>query len=217
MRGNLGGRPVGGKDKEPRTWRSANSSELEVKAKKWQATKVSAAAEGRSNLQRAFVGNGAAVPASGGGSDGASFPPSNARQAVEAGAVLHRVGQPAAAQAAGGAELGDANDSYGASAIRDNSTGGADVSSGADEYPDDPFPRVRREERPADVVAELDEDEQLDECGNLISNDDTSSVMGEYLKAVYARLQSETTGIASRNVLEEPWLLRKLRAEGADW
>ena len=67
------------------------------------------------------------------------------------------------------------------------------------------------------MVAELDEDEQLDECGNLISNDDTSSVMGEHLKAVYARLQSETPGIASRNVLEEPSLLSKLRAEGADW
>ena len=81
----------------------------------------------------------------------------------------------------------------------------------------DPLPRARREERPADVVAELDEDEQLDESGNLISHDDTSSVMGEYLKAVYARLQSETTGSASRNALEEPWLLNKLRAEGADW
>jgi len=181
--------------------------------------KVAAAAEGRGNLQRAFAGNGAAAPASGGGSGGTSFSPSNAGQAAAAGAVLHRVGHPAADQAAGGAELGDANDSYGASAIRDNNTGGADVSSGAaaaDEYPDDTLPRARREERPADVVAELDEDEQLDECGNLIS-DDASSVMGEHLKAVYARLQSETTGIASRNVLEEPWLLSKLRAEGADW
>jgi len=40
MRGNLGGRPVGGKDKEPCTRWSANSSELEVKAKKRQATKL---------------------------------------------------------------------------------------------------------------------------------------------------------------------------------
>jgi len=31
---------VGGKDKEPHTRRSANSSELEVKAKKRQATKL---------------------------------------------------------------------------------------------------------------------------------------------------------------------------------
>jgi len=220
MRGNLGGRPVGGKDKEPRTRRSANSSELEVKAKKRQATKVAAAAEGRGNLQRAFAGNGAAAPASGGGSGSASYSPSSAGQAVAAGAVLHRAGQPAAAHVVGVAELGDANDSYGASAIRDNSTGGADITSGAaaaDAYPDDPLPRARREERPADVVAELDEDEQLDESGNLISHDDTSSVMGEYLKAVYARLQSETTGSASRNALEEPWLLNKLRAEGADW
>mmetsp|Transcript_28571 Transcript_28571/g.45910 ORF Transcript_28571/g.45910 Transcript_28571/m.45910 type:complete len:149 (+) Transcript_28571:393-839(+) len=80
-----------------------------------------------------------------------------------------------------------------------------------------PPPRARREERLADVVAELDEDEQVDESGNLISHDDISSVMGEYLKAVCARIQSETTGIVSRNALEEPWLLNKLRAEGADW
>jgi len=61
----------------------------------------------------------------------------------------------------------------------------------------DPLPRARREERPADVVAELDEDEQLDESGNLISHDDTSSVMGENVQAVYTRLQSETAGSAS--------------------
>ena len=127
MRGNL----VGGKDKEPRTRRSANSSELEVKAKKRQATKVAPAAERRGNLQRAFAGNGAAAAASGGGSGSASYSLSSAGQAAAAGAVLHRAGQPAAAHAVGVAELGDDNDSYGASAIRDNSTGGADISSGA--------------------------------------------------------------------------------------
>ena len=65
----------------------------------------------------------------------------------------------------GVAELGDANDSYGASVIRDNSTGGADITSGAaaaDAYPDDPLTRDRQEEMPADVFAELDVDEQLD-------------------------------------------------------
>jgi len=73
----------------------------------------------------------------------------SARQAVAAGAVLHRAGQPAAAHEASVAELGDVNNFYWASDIRDNSARGADVSSGAvaaDEYPEDPPPRARREE-----------------------------------------------------------------------
>ena len=58
----------------------------------------------------------------------------------------------------------------------------------------------RREQRPADVDAELDDDEQL-------ANADSSGVMGTYLKAVYDRLHSEVCGPASRSVLEPKWLL----------
>jgi len=60
---------------------------------------------------------------------------------------------------------------------------------------------ARREARPADIEAELDYDEQID------ASEDAVSIMGTYLKAVFDRLHSETTGDASRNALEAKWLL----------
>ena len=69
----------------------------------------------------------------------------------------------------------------------------------------------RREVRPDDVHAELDEDEQLD------GSEAEPGVMGTYLKAVFDRLHSEVCGKASRCALEDKWLLGLLKAPGADW
>ena len=41
--------------------------------------------------------------------------------------------------------------------------------------------------------------------------------MGEYLKGVYQRLHSETTGPASRDSSSEPWLLNMLQKKEADY
>ena len=180
MRRNSGGRPPGGQDKQPRKRRLATNSELQAKSTQREQTKTRAAARGHGNMQRALAGNGAAA---------------------SAGSVA---GQ-SAAQAASGTESDVADNVNGVSANGDNHMGGAHVTSASvadDDIPDGPPPRARRDERPADVEAELDEEEQLNESGNLNSNCDTSSVMGKYLKAVYARLQSETTSTASRNALE---------------
>ena len=70
--------------------------------------------------------------------------------------------------------------------------------------------RPRREQRPADVEAELDDDEQL-------ANADSSSVMGTYLKAVFDRLHSEVCGPASRSAVEAKWLLAMLGKPEAEW
>ena len=71
-----------------------------------------------------------------------------------------------------------------------------------------------------DIEADLDEDDDDGDNGddeNSSDNEDAPahSVMGEYLKAVYSRLHSETTGEASRNALEDKWLLRLLNT--GDW
>lgn len=67
----------------------------------------------------------------------------------------------------------------------------------------------RREHRPADVEAELDDDEQLDDA--------EGGVMATYLQAVFERLHSEVSGDTSRSALEHKWLLELLKAPGADW
>ena len=69
----------------------------------------------------------------------------------------------------------------------------------------------RQEARPADVEAELDDEDQLE------GSDGVTSVMGAYLKAVFERLHSETIGEASRNALEAKWLLDMLNEEGANF
>ena len=60
--------------------------------------------------------------------------------------------------------------------------------------------------RPPDVQAELDDDDQLGDLGA-----DKTSVMGEYLRMVYDRVHSETTGHASRSS-GELWLLTLLKS-----
>ena len=66
---------------------------------------------------------------------------------------------------------------------------GEDAPAAADEPP-------RREARPGAVEADLDDDEQLDGAGA------EPGVMGTYLKAVFDRLHSEVSGVASRNAFE---------------
>mmetsp|Transcript_17220 Transcript_17220/g.25308 ORF Transcript_17220/g.25308 Transcript_17220/m.25308 type:complete len:82 (+) Transcript_17220:121-366(+) len=68
-------------------------------------TNDAAAGKGVGNLQRAFAGNAAAAPASGAGSDVASFVALSAAK-YAADAALHEAGQPASAQAAGVSEHG---------------------------------------------------------------------------------------------------------------
>lgn len=70
---------------------------------------------------------------------------------------------------------------------------------------------ARPEHRPPDVEAELDDDEQLQDA------DAAGGVMATYLKAVFERLHSEVSGIASRATLGDQWLLALLKAPGADW
>jgi hypothetical protein len=80
-----------------------------------------------------------------------------------------------------------------------------------DDAPEDEDDGGRSAHRPADVEAELDDDAQLDDA------EDKASAMGVYRAAVHRRLQSEVCGAASRNALEEKWLLALLNAPSADY
>ena len=70
---------------------------------------------------------------------------------------------------------------------------------------------ARKDVRPDDVEADLDEDDDLDGA------DAVGGVMNMYLKVVFERLHSETCGAASRAPLEEKWLLDLLRRESSNW
>ena len=70
----------------------------------------------------------------------------------------------------------------------------------------------RREARPADVEAELDDDDDVEQT----QPDDVESDMHLYLTAVFDRLHSETIGEASRSA-ERKWLLEILQHDEADW
>ena len=84
---------------------------------------------------------------------------------------------------------------------------------GAEEEDDEGGSQARREARPGNVEAALDDEEDEDEA----KYDCVSSVMGTYLKTVFDRLRTETTGEASRNSLEQKWLLNMLKEQGANW
>lgn len=64
-------------------------------------------------------------------------------------------------------------------------------------------PSARREHRPDDIEAELDDEDQLDGA------DAPGGVMATYLEAVFSRLQSEVRGDAKRQ--QATWLLDMLR------
>ena len=86
-----------------------------------------------------------------------------------------------------------------------------DIEAEANDNPPPPPPRRPREHRPADVEAELDDDEQLDGA------DASGGVMATYLAAVFRRLHAEVRGDVAKHAREPKWLLAMLKAEGADW
>lgn len=95
----------------------------------------------------------------------------------------------------------------------DNAAGaGTDGDQAAEDQEEDSG-EARREARPRNVEATLDD--EVDE--ERTERDAAAGVMGMYRKAVFDRLHSETTGEASRNALEAKWLLSMLNEEGSEW
>ena len=88
------------------------------------------------------------------------------------------------------------------------SAAGSDNDHDADDHDDDcdGGGGARREQRPDDIEAELDDDGQLG---------GESGAMGTYLAAVFERLRAELSG--KLPALEKTWLLDMLKAPGADW
>jgi len=172
-----------GKDKQQRTRRTATAGEHNKKADKRakQAEKQRVAeqqagvAARRSFLSRAGAGSGSSSAAARGaeGVTADSEGGGNADEDLESG-----VGN-------GGQAAGAAVDADAAAAEED-----------PEEDHEEAGGEARREARPADVEAELDDEDGEPEA--------VEGVMATYLKAVFDRLHSETTGEASRDVLLYP-------------
>jgi len=64
--------------------------------------------------------------------------------------------------------------------------------------------------RPQDVYVEIDDDSSIND--NVRSQNAESSVIGVYLKHVYAQLHLETIGTASQSGSSEPWHLKSTGA-----
>ena len=185
-----------GKDKQQRTRRTATAGEHNKKADKRakQAEKQRVAeqqagvAARRSFLSRAGAGSGSSSAAARGaeGVTADSEGGGNADEDLESG-----VGN-------GGQAAGAAVDADAAAAEED-----------PEEDHEEAGGEARREARPADVEAELDDEDGEPEA--------VEGVMATYLKAVFDRLHSETTGEASRDAFESKWLLAILKEEGSEW
>lgn len=189
------GRTPGAVDKDKRTRRKATQAELQQKQtqrEREEQRKRTAAHDAANNARAAFVGR------MGGGA-------SRSRSAAAGSSSAD-----SASAGAGNNETDGTADDGAARAAGDTDASG-DTGVGFDD--DSAAARQpRRDARPAPVEAELDDDAQL--------GDDPAadgSVMGNYLKAVFDRLHSETIGEAVSNALEAKWLLGMLKEEGADW
>lgn len=203
-----GGRKPGSKDTEKRSRPKASDTKLkrnaEQRAGKLQTAKIQSQQAGKAAHQ-SFFGGGSSTSAAPGSHQQApeqaaasrpSIPPSIPPIAVAA-------RQPIAVAAH--AEI---------------------LASGVGAAPAAPRPAApndgsgAEQARPQDVHAELhDDDGDVDDDHRASSEHHApeSSVMGEYLKGVYQRLHSETTGPASRDSSSEPWLLNMLQKKEADY
>ena len=194
------GRRRGSTDNGERTRRKATEGELAKKARKREATAAQKKAADKAAGARAKA------------------------------ALVEKLRQSAAAGSSGAGGARDNTDGGGSNPSddsevdepqNDDATGRDDRSSDgerrseqgeeppAEEEP--PADTTRREARPDDVQAELDDDAQLHGAAA------EPGIMGTYLKAVFDRLHSEVCGPASRNALDDKWLLALLKAPGVDW
>ena len=184
-------RTHGAKDIGKRTRRQASGSELSKRADKREAKAAAKKASERKVAAAAratFFDQVRQAPAHGGTSAAADGDDRNS---------------------AGGGSSDDPEGERAASDAGDDAGGMDDEGpSAADPSAADP---PRRNVRPDDVQADLDEDDQLGDAAA------EPGVMGEYLKAVFDRLHSEVCGAASRSPLEPKWLVALLNAPGADW
>ena len=184
-------RTTGATDKGQRSRRKATAAELKRKAEK-RAKSVEkqrlAAQQAAGAARHAFFSGGVGSSRNAGSSSAAA---------------QHGSGTP------DDFDDGDDNDESGCES--EAGEGGSAV--GAEEEDDEGGSQARREARPGNVEAALDDEEDEDEA----EYDCVSSVMGTYLKTVFDRLRTETTGEASRNSLEQKWLLNMLKEQGANW
>ena len=180
-----------GPDREQRKRRTATDAELARKAER----RMTAQAKQRRDAQAAAkTARAAFVQQMGGGA------PSAAGGAADATSDDDEIADDAAdaAEPSGGGSDGNSDGEEAAAAPDD---GVEDDEDESDERRRSPF----HEARPADVEAELDDDE---------TDAPAQGVMAVYLKAVYQRVHSETISEASGNAFEQKWLLGMLKAHG---
>ena len=186
------GRKERANDKDQRTRRKATASELKAKAAtrlRVAEIKRLAAQQAAAAARRQFFADGGGTGSA--GSCSAATPGTNDDN--DAPSTIDRDDESeVGAQAAG-------TQGHAAAAEEDHDEGSGDAR--------------RRDARPADVEAELDDeaDEQA-EAGAA-----AEGVMATYLEVVFGRLHSETIGEASRNSIEQKWLLDILKEEGNNW
>ena len=180
-----------GPDREQRKRRTATDAELARKAER----RMTAQAKQRRDAQAAAkTARAAFVQQMGGGAPSAA---GGAADAADATSDDDEIADDAAdaAEPSGGGSDGNSDGEEAAAAPDDG------VEDDEDESDERPF----NEARPADVEAELDDDE---------TDAPAQGVMAVYLKAVYQLVHSETISEASGNAFEQKWLLGMLKAHG---